>query len=235
MKTLRAVVALVLFSGSTLAVEPPSWINLGNLRTATHVQDIIELPSGRLVAAGMSRDLNQNRHAVWTSTDAGLSWSQRLTGSQTGESMYQLQRDSYGRVWVVGTEEGAQSLAYSADEGWNWTWVAGPPANPAPSGYTIQIAGDYLYYGGAVGSPYSIALYRLNTVSLEWEMVVHYPQCDAITRMIFHNGQLLVFCRDKDIDAVHVFTHNPSDLDGSTRKLGRADVIPAAVPLLGRE
>jgi hypothetical protein len=216
-------------AGMALAVEPPSWVNLGNLSVARQVWDLCEIAgNSHLLAAGQN-DATFDQAAVWRSTDRGVTWSRVLISQRNGTSLFcQMCGDAYERIWVVGSDGGSEALAYTADNGGTWNWVGGPPANPGVSGRSIVVIGDHLYHGGLVNDPYSISLYRLNVVTLEWELVVQYPQCNAITRLIHYNGRLLVFCRDRTTSAVRVFSYTPADMDEMARPVGMAAVTPAS-------
>jgi len=224
----KTITAVVLLIAAAIAYEPPSWVNLGNLDWGKLVYDIVEIPSnGWLLACGQ-RDYGNQHQCIWRSTDRGVSWSHVLTSTHDNTQFMQMQFDGFSRVWAVGWYGGAEALAYSADNGGTWTFVTGPPSSPTYNGCALQVVGNYLYFGGVVASPYSIALYRLNVVNMQWEMVVQYPQCNAIARLKYYNGRLLVFCRDMTTSAIRVFSYTPSDLDAKAVPVGFAETRPAA-------
>jgi len=224
----KTIVTVVLLMAAALAYEPPSWMNLGDLSGAIHARDLYEITgTGYLLAAGQFDNVF-DQAAVWRSTDMGVSWSRVFKSDRGASSLFwQMRGDAYNRAWVVGSDGGAEALAYSANNGSTWTWVSGPPSSPAISGRSITTIGDYLYHGGEVATPYSTSLHRLNVVNMQWELVVQYPQCNAITRLKYYNGRLLVFCRDMTTSAVRVFSYTPSDLDARAVPVGLAETRPA--------
>jgi hypothetical protein len=217
----------VLLTAVSPAQEPPGWVPLGNLPNATMTRDIVEVPgTSILVACGKSGGWTEPE--VWRSTNGGASWTGVLDagGATNADTLLQLARDSLsGRIWtVVSGRSGANTLYYSTNDGANWTGVSGPSPNPAVGGRCIEVYGDYLYFGGSIGSPYSITLYRLHQTNLTWEAAATYPECDAITQLKVHSGKPFVFCRDMDEAKVRVFTYAPSDLDARAIYVGKAEV-----------
>jgi hypothetical protein len=222
-KAVLAVSVLVLLAGFSPAQEPPSWVNLGDLSGATQVRDLIEVPAyGVALACGAYG----GNSAVWKTTDGGQSWTREHLAYG---SFLQFDRDTLsGRIWVVSNyESSSYALYYSDDIGSTWTQVTAPPSNPNIAGQTIELVGNYLYFGGTISSPYSISLYRLNTASLEWELVTQYPQCSGITRLKSSNGKLLVFAKDKASNTIRVFSYAPSELDSKAVPVGKALATPA--------
>jgi hypothetical protein len=213
------IISLVLMT-SVWAIEPPGWVNLGEL-AETQVRDILEIPATNiLVACGFCDWSFHHDGHICRSTDGGQNWTTVL---EAGNYFAQLDRDSVsGRIWAVRASSGANTLYYSADTGRTWTGVTGPSSNPAVTGNTIEIVGNFVYFGGIIGAPYDIALYRLNQTTLQWEAVAAYYQCDAITRLKYHNNKLIVFARDRTQNRVRVFAHDPSELDKIAEPIGKA-------------
>jgi hypothetical protein len=218
-----SVAAIIVMATTALAQEPPSWVNLGNLASATKVRDLLEIPTYNVVVAcGMTSSGN----FIWRTTDGGTTWTTLYLG--TGDSgLVQLLRDpANGRLWVVGM--GASNpLYFSDDVGTTWTLESPPQSNPLISGRSIELVGNYLYFGGTVSSPYSIALYRLDLTNQQWELVTQYPQCSGITRLKYNNGKLLVFAKDKTSNMIRVFNYTPSDLDAGAVPVGKAETSKA--------
>jgi hypothetical protein len=206
---LVAAAILVVFGEFVMADEPPSWLNLGDLSVANIVRDIIAVPGTDVILACGSGSAQWYFPCIWRSSDRGASWVTTLAYSWDGGNVPQLARDSAtGRIWAIQTVGGYNQphspLYYSDDTGRTWTGVSAPYTPCA-----IEAVGNYLYYGGSCGSPYSIRLYRLSQDSLHWEMITDYLECDAITRLKYHDGKLLVFAHDKSVQQTRVFSCAP--------------------------
>ena len=212
MKKSSTVVAIaILAMGLVVAQEPPGWVPLGDISSATRILDMLEIPgTSILLASGQGGSFNWYRY-VWRSTDGGATWATVIAPLEyQGPDFVQLDRDSAsGRLWALKQTSGANTLYYSTDNGANWTGASGPSASPAVVGNTMQVVDDYVYFGGTIGSPYSISLYRLHQTDLTWEELVVYPECDAITQLKWQDDRLFVFCRDRDEAKVRVFTYTP--------------------------
>lgn len=207
-------ILIILLLGSIIveAQEPPTWLNLGNLSEAKEIRDILEIQKADtniLLACGIYHSSGHNRCGIWKSINGGQSWS-RTTSTYELAAFLQLKYDSISQmIWSVRNNPLA-SLVYSNDYGETWINVDGPPNNPLIIGRTIEIVGNYLYFGGNTQlDPYSISLYRLNLSTMEWEFVMHYPECNAITRLKYYNDKLYIFARDKSNTAIQVFTYIP--------------------------
>jgi photosystem II stability/assembly factor-like uncharacterized protein len=197
---------LALLVGVSPAEEPPSWVALSNLAYALDVRDIVEIPgSDILVACGHTQTTNPSRLGIWRSTDRGQSWSD-FSGGPYGKQ--QLARDSSsGELWAVDSATYG-TLVRSTNDGQSWTGVSGP-VGPISCNNTIAAIGDYLYLGVSMTAPYCVTLYRLNQTNLQWETVTTYPECNAITRLKYNNGKLLVFARDTSGLKTRVFSYTP--------------------------
>jgi hypothetical protein len=207
-KSVVVAAIIVLLAGIAPAEEPPSWLPLPGQPGTSIATDILEIPGqGTLLVCGMG---GNNGSVVFRSTDRGSSWSQTLYRPWAW-AFTQLARDSVTeRVWVTGNGRGyGPQLYYSDDDGASWTPETLPQSYPTYDPRSMEIVGDYLYLGGETSSPYSICLYRLQQDSLSWEMVTDYIECDAITRLKYDNGKLLVFARDKNHSQTRVFTYTP--------------------------
>jgi hypothetical protein len=206
-KSVVVAAILVLFAGLSPAEEPPSWVPLLPGVGFGIVTDILEIPGqGVLIACGGTVG-PWDYSCVSRSTNQGATWTY-VYGQLYGGPFIQLTRDSAtGRVWML-RPNNSRPLYYSDDLGVNWTSMDGPnPSNYAPR--SMELVGDYLYYGAEVNSPYSICLYRMRQDSLQWEMVTDYTECNAITRLKYHDGKLLVFARDTNGLQTRVFSHTP--------------------------
>jgi len=224
-KVFISLIACILLTGNLLAQEPPGWVNLGDLPEAWQIRDILEIPGiNVLIACGYG---SYHDSQIWRSTNGGQSWTKAVdTDSYT---FRQLKRDSMsGNLWAVRDMSGSNTLYYSTDNGEIWTGVSSPFSNPQVSGNTIEIIDNFVYYGGTIADPYNIALYRLNQSSLEWELVRAYPECNAITQLKLHDGNLIVFARDKDESLIRVFSHTPAELGKRVINLGKAKISTAS-------
>jgi photosystem II stability/assembly factor-like uncharacterized protein len=227
-KSIWAVAAVLLAAVTSLvAQEPPGWVNLGALGYyARAVQAVLELSStGTVLADGWGADPGEAYEEIWRSTDSGLTWTRvQWRHLQSYVDHVKLTEDlSSHWVWAVRSSDPSPLLC-STDDGQNWTSFSGPPSNPVTQGNSIAVIGNYLYYGGSVGDPYTTCLYRLNETTLEWEVVVCYPQCDAITCLEYNeaDGKLHVFCKDASQALVRVFSYTPSELGRRAKPIGKA-------------
>jgi len=214
--------ATIVLATTALAQEPPSWEPLGNLPSCWRVRDIAEIPgSGILIACGYA---GGGWYYVWRSTDGGRSWTRTtLPGTYPDEGM-RLARDSAsGCLWILQSTPSPSSLYRSTDDGQSWSAVSGPAGNLTQNN-TMEVVDNYVYLGGTFSTPYSALLYRLNQTSLQWEMVTDYIECNAITRLKYNNGKLLVFAKDMTLPQTRIFSHTPSDLDRLAKPIGVATV-----------
>jgi hypothetical protein len=234
-KSILAVAAVLLAAVTSLvAQEPPGWVKLSDVGEAGKVQAVLELSStGTLLAGGVAWDPGNGYYrGIYRSTDSGQTWSIPLMVS--GYGYYTKLTEDLSSHWVWALING--ELHLSTDDGESWTGVSGPPSNPASIGNAVVVIGNYLYFGGSVSDPYTTCLYRLNETTFEWETVVCYPQCDAITCLEYNeaDGKLHVFCKDASQALVRVFSYTPSELGRRAKPIGKA-TRAAAEPVKAKQ
>ena len=244
------VLALSISAGvsSLYPQAAPSWIPQGDLSGAYRVYDIFEIPNTNIVIAVGQRVYRSYSGyyyygpAIWRSTNGGVTWSRRLAlptdGGYYWHAFHNIAYDSSRNMLFTACDTrdnyNYQTVWYSDDYGENWHPIYHPSIiGIAGADYCAVLDGKlYVFYpwqhvGMVYHTPLLLALDYSdpNPDNWVWYLVKQYPQISSDGdfywgKLAVKDGKLYVIGKDKETDAIRIYTYEPSKLNSSMKRLG---------------
>jgi hypothetical protein len=145
----RRIILLIVvgIAGVLYGLQPPSWELTGDIPVALTAYDVVETPSGALLAA--IAEWTSGSHAlVYRSTDGGDTWTGTLFPVLVGGSCWDLELNASGRVYASANLSNGveQRLYYSDDDGVTWAQL------------TMRIPLNEIYRGANSTAYYPVGL-----------------------------------------------------------------------------
>jgi len=230
--TLSMVIMLV---ANIQGEEPPAWYPLGDLPSAIQIWDIIEIPGppgmdAILIACGKKSGDNMQ---IWRSLDRGTTWElSNIYNGGWGCLMRLVYDSTINALFSVGYANGYYTVRYSTDYGSNWYPIAHPVVLREADAIDAVILDHKLYVAYNYWSAPFGLLFRLDISSSDpgnwtWEFVMQYPQITEIQKLLVKDGKLYVFGKDRDNNAIRVFTYDPGKLDHLAKRIGTIKEVEA--------
>ena len=234
---------LLIFSLSNVwAQSGPSWLIQGNLQEAEIVNDFLEIPNTNIIIAAGRR---YNRYpAIWKSTNSGVTWTRKYYSWSSTNGVVQLAYDAnkniiFGAIGHHIWDHYWESIIYSTDQGENWNTIIHPGMLGDGAGASsilfhnnkLYVAyKDYHYENNPNFEMYSAMLFRIdvsdyNPSGWYWEFLMQYPEMDYIMRLAEKNGKIYVFGKDKNSNAIRVFTYDTQTLDRMAVRIGTVEEV----------
>jgi len=228
----------------------PTWVPQGNLPYARVIKDIYEIPGTDIViAVGQRADGSHEEPSIWRSTDGGHTWSwwgwnfpNHGDDEAIWYTFHQISYDTSRNILLSTCGGGAgdwqpRTVWYSNDYGESWHYVNHPYylVGDGDAASSVILNGKlYVIYEKLIGgtfydSPILLALdyYDPNPDNWTWYFVRQYPQLDINgTHSTFwgvlavKDGKLYVVGKDKNTDAIRIYTYEPSKLEATMQRIG---------------
>ncbi|RMD92842.1 MAG: exo-alpha-sialidase [Calditrichaeota bacterium] len=235
-------VSLFLFQVAWSQVGP-SWLIQGNLQDASQIRDFLEIPNTNIIIAAGRKWSDQA--ALWKSTDNGNTWNKKYEKWAASNGAVQLEYAEAKNVIFAGFGDAVWgqltwvSIVYSTDQGETWIEITHPAMLGDHAGAnSILLLNNKLYIAyrenhsenGNSWGIYSAMLFRIDVSDVNpsnwvWEFLMQYPELDFITRLADKDGKLYVFGKDKNSDAIRIFTYDPQTLDRMASRVGTVEEV----------